>query len=205
VSSIAPTHPHHPIAQFLRILRDLATAALCQPPSRTLSESLRETLIFYLASFIRRLNSAAVNAANPIKSTPTPSPAPATKPRPACAPDPLRRCTAWLVHLAPAYLPDLAAEIEVARTALATLLSTQDAQNLARETPSIGRILRPLCRMFGIEPPDGLRLPPPIRKPRPKQPPQPPKPRPRRDFGFTLVGVWDALGIPTPPPLKKSR
>lgn len=202
VSSIAPSHPTHPIAHFLRILRDLAITVTRQPPSRTLSEHLLETLIWHLEYFICRLVRAAIAPDRAMK--PRPNPATTTTRRRVAdrPPGPMMRCTAWLVHLAPIYLPELVTEIEAARTELEILLSDGTVQTLATETPKIGRILRPLCRMFGIEPPACLRLPPPIRKPRP---PKPPKPRQPRDYGFTLIGCWDALGLPATPTPKKTR
>ena len=48
---------------------------------------------------------------------------------------------------------------------------------LCAEAPQAGRILRPLCRMFGIALPPHIHRPPAPRKPRPKKP-RKPKPPP---------------------------
>ena len=61
-------------------------------------------------------------------------------------------------------------------------LNKPETQALLAELPpealkSLGRSVRPLCRLFAIQPPECLRLPPRAPKPRPKKPR---KPRPRK-------------------------
>jgi len=65
-------------------------------------------------------------------------------------------------------------------------LATPETRALVAAAPQAGRVLRPLCRMLGLTPPDYLRLPPRAR-PRartaalpPASPPPAPAPRPRR-------------------------
>jgi len=59
-----------------------------------------------------------------------------------------------------------------------TFLARPDIRALAEAAPQAGRLLRPLCRMFGIAPPAWLRLPD---RPRPEPKPIPPRPRLTRD------------------------
>ncbi len=64
-----------------------------------------------------------------------------------------------------------------------------DTRALAAAAPQAGRILRPLCRIFGVTPPDWLALP---RRPRKPQAPKPPKPRKLRqtpERGFTRAQI----------------
>jgi len=63
-------------------------------------------------------------------------------------------------------------------------LTRPETQALLADLPpealkSLGRNLRPMCRMFGIAPPECLRLPPRERKPRPKKPRKPRAQKPR--------------------------
>ena len=60
-----------------------------------------------------------------------------------------------------------------------------EARALVAAAPQAGRLLRPLCRIFGVTPPDWLKLPRRPRKPRPPKPPAPPKLRQTPARGFT--------------------
>jgi hypothetical protein len=67
----------------------------------------------------------------------------------------------WLVNM----LPEAAAR----GGDLCWLLRRPEIQDLIFAAPQIGRILRPLCRMLGVEPPSALQLP---RRPRVPRPPE---------------------------------
>jgi hypothetical protein len=59
------------------------------------------------------------------------------------------------------------------RTQLENILADEDMATLLREAPQAGRILRPLCRMLGLD-----RIPEPLRPAKPK--PRRPRPGPPR-------------------------
>jgi len=65
-------------------------------------------------------------------------------------------------------------------TQLQHILTHPDFPAFLAAAPQAGRILRPLCRMLGADPPEILRLPPPPLKPPPAKPPArtPPEPDP---------------------------
>jgi hypothetical protein len=67
------------------------------------------------------------------------------------APPRLSRAFAWLVRR----VPQAAAH----GSQLQQLLADPAMAALLTQTPQLGRILRPLCRMLGVPPPPGLRLP----------------------------------------------
>ena len=78
---------------------------------------------------------------------------------------------AWLHRHAP--------EIAPAAGMLDAFVQDQELRRFATEEPRIGRLLRPICRAFGVVPPPELRLPPRPRAPR--------KPRPRRERPLPLT------------------
>jgi hypothetical protein len=65
------------------------------------------------------------------------------------------------------------------------MLQEPDARALFAAAPQAGRIFRPLCRMFGLEQPEWLRLPERARKPRAPKPPKARKERQGPARGFT--------------------
>ncbi len=86
---------------------------------------------------------------------------------------------AWLIRLHQP-LAQLAPRVEA-------LLHDPDIAALCAAAPQAGRLLRPLCRMYGIEPPPHLRLPP---RPKPQAPPRPPPPPPPPPFREHSGQVW---------------
>ncbi len=64
-----------------------------------------------------------------------------------------------------------------------------EARALVAAAPQAGRILRPLCRIWGVTPPDWLALPRRPRKRRAPQPPKPRKPRQTPERGFTRAEI----------------
>ena len=80
------------------------------------------------------------------------------------------------------------------------LLARPDTRALVEAAPQAGRLIRPLCRAFGLVQPDWLRLPPRPPRPRPaprRHPPGPRSPRPRLPRGI-LPGML-ATDRPLPP------
>jgi hypothetical protein len=80
-------------------------------------------------------------------------------PRPVGSPDPSRvrppsvlpRHRGWLVHWVP--------EADGTRDSMYWLLELPEMKELIAEAPQVGRIVRPLCRMLGVDMPTWLRLP----------------------------------------------
>ncbi len=93
----------------------------------------------------------------------------AARPRPQAAAVRLPGGSGWLLRFAPA--PDT----RLGRAEVEALLADPDLAALLAQAPQAGRILRPLCRMLGIETPAALRLPR-----RPRRRPDDPK---RTDMG----------------------
>jgi hypothetical protein len=96
----------------------------------------------------------------------TPSPPPAIPPADACR---TPQTHAWLIRLHQP-MAQLAPRIQL-------MLDDPEMLALCAAAPQAGRLLRPLCRMFGLQPPAQLRLPPrPRPPPKPKAPPRAPPP-----------------------------
>jgi hypothetical protein len=96
-----------------------------------------------------------------------PDPAP-PEPRRPRAPSPFPTKFAWLLHLMPT-TPTTGVLAAQTRHELIAFINDPALIALLEAKPGLGRILRPLCRMFGIETPVHLRLPPrskPKRKPK---------------------------------------
>jgi hypothetical protein len=66
------------------------------------------------------------------------------------------------------------------------MLATPEAQEFLIAVPRVGRILRPLCHMLGIDVPTPIVLPPKPRKPRKPRPPKPPR-APSRHGKYTVA------------------
>jgi hypothetical protein len=175
----------------------LLIEGLCQAVAASCGRGLAGPLILLIWTRLRRLGARFAALAARQR---TDKPPPARRPRPA-APRPraprLPRGFAWLVRLVP--------EAAVRGSQLRHLLTEPEMAALIAAAPQAGRLLRPLCRMLGVDPPPALRLP---RRPgaapaapapaSPAQVPsaQPPprlRPPPRRRLPSGLAG--------SPPPL----
>jgi hypothetical protein len=77
----------------------------------------------------------------------------------------------WLVNMVP--------ETEAMSGDLCWLLQRPETQELISEAPQVGRILRPLCRMLGVEPTSALRRPMRARVPLPQETSEPPPTAPK--------------------------
>jgi len=102
----------------------------------------------------------------------TPPPPRASRPaqsRPARPRDPLPAGHAWLFRFVQP-TAQFTGQVQA-------LLADPRTEALVQAAPQAGRLLRPLCRMFGFTPPDFLRLPPRPAAPRPSRA-KPPKPPP---------------------------
>ena len=106
-------------------------------------------------------------SAPPISAPQTGAPPNTDTPLP--APPRLPRAHLWLIK-----------QVQATATGyyqLQSILADPDFAAFIAEVPRAGRILRPLCTALGLEPPAPLRLPPRVRKPRPRTPPPPRPPR----------------------------
>ena len=83
-------------------------------------------------------------------------------------PSPFPTKFAWLLHLLPT-TPTSGVIAAQSRHELIGFLNDPALIALLAAKPNLGRILRPLCRIFGIETPQHLRLPP---RPKPKRKPR---------------------------------
>ena len=77
------------------------------------------------------------------------------------------------------------------------LQSDPDFARFLAEVPQAGRILRPLCHMFAIDPPAAIKRSPAPRKPRPKKPQLPPPP-PRPQLRYPLGEIPARLRLRVP-------
>ncbi|MDX5930797.1 hypothetical protein SIL87_08490 [Acidiphilium acidophilum] len=126
---------------------------------------------------IRFAQSAAKPAAppKPIRepALETPETAPPTPSRPR-KPSPFSTQFAWLLHLLPT-TPTTGVVAAQAHYDLIAFVNSPELIALLAAKPSLGRILRPICRMFGVNLPDHLRPPP--RERRQRKPNPNPKPK----------------------------
>lgn len=117
----------------------------------------------------------------------------ASRPNRPKPPHRLPQGTAWLVRLVP--------EAASGAAQLRHLLADPEMAALVAASPQAGRLLRPLCRMLGVDPPQAIAKP----KPRPAGtaapvPPQAPPARPlrRRDPEPAPQILPTACGPPVP-------
>ena len=151
-----------------------ATAARLERPGKP---GLAGPMILLICGYLGRLRArclrlaARIEAGRATPNCPTRPRARPARPRP---PQPLPRARGWLVRLVP--------EAASGGSHLRYLLAEPEMQALLAAAPQAGRLLRPLCRMLGVDPPPAIAKPP----PRPATiaasppPPAPPAHPPRR-------------------------
>ena len=97
---------------------------------------------------------------------------------------------AWKLRRAPRghlWLIRLVQPLVQHTTKMEMLIHDPDLAALCAAAPQAARLLRPLCRMYGIEPPPHLALPP---RPKPPTPPRAPPPPPPPPFREHSPNVW---------------
>jgi hypothetical protein len=134
-------------------------------------------------------------------TAPPPPPAAPTAPPPPWRHLPHR--PAWLLRMV-RDAEHIRCNLAAHRSQLEHLLNQPDMAELIRAAPPIGRELRPICRMLGVQPPPGLLPPPRRRPPRPRQaaPDQPgSRQPPRRKLPRLkpLPRTMDGYGPPSRP------
>ena len=122
---------------------------------------------------MRALATGTWKAPKPRQPRPRPEPAPAREPRPKSPY--ISQSKGWIGQRYGYFIRGYFALLE-------HTLTKPETQSLLADLPpeaikTLGRTLRPVCHIFGITPPECLRLPPRVRKPNPDKPR---KPRPRK-------------------------
>jgi hypothetical protein len=143
---VSATLPSTPADRFAGIIDALCRAVA----ARVGWGGLTGPLVILIWSRLRRMAVRFARLAHPRSAAAraTTRRTPASRP----APPRLSRAFAWLVQR----VPQAAAH----GSQLQQLLADPAMAALLAQTPQVGRILRPLCRLLGVPPPPGLRLPP---------------------------------------------
>ncbi len=149
--------------------------------------------------FFATLARGPITPRPPSASAPTRTTQPPSNPTPATTPSaPLRLPTrfGWLLRLLPQ------SEIATARGQLTTLLDDPDMIALLATHPTLGRSLRPLCRLLGITPPGHLCSAPqrPPRAPKPRKTPTPRRRKPQCCAQARPAPHASRFTAPRPPP-----
>jgi hypothetical protein len=203
------THPspRSPVQLLEPLVRALCFAleAQTQSPIRRLARPLMSLILHRLIALSHRFRRFAERIAAG-RAFPRPR---GTVRKPATprkrTPDPLPRKHGWLGN----FLPEMAAH----RGNLSALLQTPEMAALIAAAPAqMGRALRPLCRMLGLQPPPSIAPPPRRRrapKPRPAPEPMPSwphDPRKRTRLGFYKGGPppFPSTASPRGPPGRKT-
>ena len=112
--------------------------------------------VFRLERLTLRWKSGKLRIYKPRDRNPPAAPEPAPEPPPKLR-APSRRY----------WLPAIVQQVMQVAPALTALMDNPETRALIAAAPQAGRIFRPLCRMFGIDIPEHLRLPKPAPRPRP--------------------------------------
>ena len=169
-----PTPPPAPAERFARVIAGLcaAVAARIGGPA---GPGLPGPLIVLIWTRLQRMAARVTRLAAHVQAGTLPPPRRRAVPRRTVSPPYTRlpRSFAWLVRHVPAAASGA--------TQLQELLADPEMAALIEAAPQIGRVLRPLCRMLGVDPPPVLRRPPPAAAAvRPAPPQEPPRSRPSR-------------------------
>jgi len=169
-------------ARFISGLREaMATGAERNPVLMDLAARLWNRLTEAAERFAAiAAHPVARSRRRPAEPAPVPAnavPANAAPTWPAAPRRTLPRSYGWLARMAPETVPS---GIE-----FAYLLAQPEMTELLATAPRLWRVLRPLCRMFGITPPEALPCPPPAPGTAPRRAPEaatdPDRPRRRSE------------------------
>jgi hypothetical protein len=144
--------------ELCRLLTKHARARFIEAPLLLLIWNRLMRWAIRFASIAERVRAGTLSQPTPARRQPAP-PKPADAPAPAPQPrfrreGKLPRRFGWLVHLLP--------EAEALGAELVWLMQRPEIEGLLFDAPQLGRILRPMCRMLGIEPTAALRRRPSI-------------------------------------------
>jgi hypothetical protein len=152
-------NPTYAAERFTAIIEELCRALTKHARTRFISEPMLLLIWNRIMRLARHLASLAERVRTGRLSDPAPARSRGASPPSAGAPeqpyvDPsevLPRHFRWLVNMIP--------ETEAVGVDLCWLLQRLEMEELIFAAPQVGRILRPLCRMLGVEPTAALRLP----------------------------------------------
>jgi hypothetical protein len=189
-------HPR-PAAERFAVLLQYVSEAVSKRTGWALTYSLIGLIVARLQRIKRRfLRLAARIAAGTYQPRASREPSPT---RPAPPKDPLPRDFGWLRAL-------ITPETVMFAGMLDGLLHDPEMVALMQAAPAaLGRPIRSLCRMLGVQPPPAVALPP-RRKPAPRvreQPPPDPYPKTRLGFHKGLPSLPFTPGPGARPPAKK--
>jgi len=212
VSATSPPTPAQPAVadRFARLIEGLcraiaarsALSRLAAPLLILVWRRLRRTAARF-AALTARIRAGRLPRPTAGRRRPAGRPPDAARP-PRPPPQRLPARSAWLIRLVP--------EAACSASQLRHLLDDPEMAALIAATPQMGRLLRPLCRMLGVDPPPGLRPPgrraPPAAAPAAPSRPAAPKPAPparspptrsRRPRRYAPgLGAFYAPGVPIP-------
>jgi len=145
--------------RFTSLIEEICRVLGKHARTRFISEPMRLLIWNRIMGMARRFASLAERVRTGRLADPAPARSRHASPPPAGAPeqpyvDPpevLPRHFRWLVNMIP--------EAETFGADLCWLLQRLEMEELIFAAPQVGRILRPLCRMLGVEPTAALRLP----------------------------------------------
>jgi len=174
--------PHDPADRVNRLIEELcraldkhARARFIEAPMLLLIWNRINGMARRFATLVKRVRAGTHKDPAPARSgNASPQPQGSPKPARAAPAAKLPRHFNWLVNLLP--------EAERFGGELCWVLQRPEILMLIAETPQAGRILRPLCRMLGVEPPPAL-LPRPLVRGAPPTPRPRPAPKPHLDDG----------------------
>ena len=160
--------PHNPTDRFNRLIDELCRVLTRHGAARFIEPPML-LLIWNRITRIGRLFANLVELvrtdrhANPARARSRSAPT-----RPAASPEPSRVAPSAVLPQHRRWLVNLLPEAEPLGADLCWLLDQPEMRELIAEAPQVGRLLRPLCRMLGVEPPPLLRMPrqPRVRTPR---------------------------------------
>jgi hypothetical protein len=182
--------------RFTTIMR-LLRQTLGAPDYARFDLSLKRAIWHRISRLSHRFRALALNPRRPRKPGAKPEPAPERESPPVGAKKrELPRQKGWLLQTFPGH------HIPFVRGHLIRFLEDPDLSRLHGETPSIGRVLRPLCQMLAIPLPDYLKLARKPRQPRPKparKPARRAKRKPEPSFYDYMLQKYPAPARPTLP------
>ena len=178
-----PPDPRPPAERLIVTLETLCRAVADHGKRRGIAGPLVMLIWLRLKRTVARLTRLAARQGKPARPRKPRKPsARAPRPKP-----PLRlpEGRLWLIRLIQ--------ETAFGASQLRHLLAQPETAVWIAETPQVGRILRPLCRMLGVDPPPSIARPP------PRQPaPAAPAPSPETAARATQETTFPAEAAPPP-------
>ncbi|MDE8347255.1 MAG: hypothetical protein POH28_13955 [Acidocella sp.] len=158
MADAATANPNHLTQRLNTIVADFRAALYRHGHLHRAAMPLVALLLQYLTRAIARFAKTHQRGPIPPRPTPTQSDTTPAKPRPARTrkPNPFPTTFGWVLALLPP-TPISGALAGGARAGLIALLATPELIEALNTNPSLGRILRPLCHIFGVKRPAPLK------------------------------------------------